>query len=1009
MSVSSPVAVNEQGDVLSSGSEKSSSSRNVLSSFRRPSAASLSSSSLAPKSFSSMPASDQALQECREPRQEGESDRLAGRHRRSCRNRVLSESFPSPLLDALVHALIEKYADPEGLVGLLTSRCTPTRIQHREDECSHLPDSVSSSASLPSPALHLGRPHDEEPDAHACRQAQTGGSNAERLQPAVSAQPPRRDRRTTPRESNETRSATLLLSSCPVFVLLRALVNRLCERAASSEACNEEGMDSSHSDAATRREGHRGVVLSATLSARDAANLGGGNRGSKEGGQGDPSCQGARGTCATSQSLSSHGSATTRPRQGALIGNVASPASPRSHCSFLASSRRPRPAESVVECLGLPLASLFCIRPLLRKEAQKSLDLLAGESACRLAQIPSEASRTRRFTSVERFPVSCGGSEGPRSDKESSSGSGGDAAFTEIPGPSTAPTQVERCLFSLQKLASKLPFSSTVEWQSACVAEGLLPVLPPSSSCDGSGLCSNASLGTCWGLGDSSYGATGRGDSARAKVGERGDRNALLDDLGKRRMMHTEEEDVGEGLCVEQAEDFLKMCLSLHAPRRTFTLNAFPGPQETEDDDGEVQEVGGSSASARRSAGLKSDGRPCEDAAHPTSGTSAFTSFPFLQYFWDAENMPSSQAWALRQARPVFVNARQEASFYLTVSSAANELLSVFVTSQERKAKALLVGLASRQLATRSRQPGCGAGRVSVAHSLSPRKATKDLQVSRAEGCEEGEDLGDDDGGRRTTPLSPHDLKAHLLLYICGNNELNTTWRHLGARLLFTLPATNLATLRDVLPVQNPRHERCLSGALSCHELVSLLFRFFAPFADETAERKETRSQTRRLFNHEELEEKRENPKTKQQVQPIQLLTVLGLVATSATLCDPGAPHALRVVALLSLQNVRPPGGKRLSPSLLSSLSVTSSLSSSFPASYHVGRRNLRGLSTAALSRHAEPGRAEDESEPANELEIEDVERLARMIGCASPSMALITSTVAQISREDDAPALLNL
>ncbi|KFH12170.1 hypothetical protein TGVAND_464970 [Toxoplasma gondii VAND] len=512
-----------------------------------------------------------------------------------------------------------------------------------------------------------------------------------------------------------------------------------------------------------------------------------------------------------------------------------------------------------------------------------------------------------------------------------------------------------------------------------------------------------------WGLGDSSYGATGRGDSARAKVGERGDRNALLDDLGKRRMMHTEEEDVGEGLCVEQAEDFLKMCLSLHAPRRTFTLNAFPGPQETEDDDGEVQEVGGSSASARRSAGLKSDGRPCEDAAHPTSGTSAFTSFPFLQYFWDAENMPSSQAWALRQARPVFVNARQEASFYLTVSSAANELLSVFVTSQERKAKALLVGLASRQLATRSRQPGCGAGRVSVAHSLSPRKATKDLQVSRAEGCEEGEDLGDDDGGRRTTPLSPHDLKAHLLLYICGNNELNTTWRHLGARLLFTLPATNLATLRDVLPVQNPRHERCLSGALSCHELVSLLFRFFAPFADETAERKETRSQTRRLFNHEELEEKRENPKTKQQVQPIQLLTVLGLVATSATLCDPGAPHALRVVALLSLQNVRPPGGKRLSPSLLSSLSVTSSLSSSFPASYHVGRGNLRGLSTAALSRHAEPGRAEDESEPANELEIEDVERLARMIGCASPSMALITSTVAQISREDDAPALLNL
>ncbi|KFG64398.1 hypothetical protein TGRUB_429440, partial [Toxoplasma gondii RUB] len=794
MSISSPVAVNEQGDVLSSGSEKSSSSRNVLSSFRRPSAASLSSSSLASKSFSSMPASDQALQECREPRQEGESDRLAGRHRRSCRNRVLSESFPSPLFDALVHALVEKYADPEGLVGLLASRCTPTRIQQREDECSHLPDSVSSSASLPSPALRLGKPHDEEPDAHACRQAQTGGSNAERLQPAASAQPPRRDRRTTPRESNETRSATLLLSSCPVFVLLRALVNRLCEQVASSEACDEEGMDSSHSDAATRREGHRGVVLSATLSARDAANLGGGNRGR-----------------------------------------------------------------------------------------------------------------------------------------------------------------------------------------------------------------------TCWGLGDSSYGATGRGDSARAKVGERGDRNALLDDLGKRRMMHTEEEDVGEGLCVEQAEDFLKMCLSLHAPRRTFTLNAFPGPQETEDDDGEVQEVGGSSASARRSAGLKSDGRSCEDAAHRTSGTSAFTSFPFLQYFWDAENMPSSQAWALRQARPVFVNARQEASFYLRVSSAANELLSVFVTSQERKAKALLVGLASRQLATRSRQPGCGAGRVSVAHSLSPRKATKDLQVSRAEGCGEGEDSGDDDGGRRTTPLSPHDLKAHLLLYICGNNELNTNWRHLGARLLFTLPATNLATLRDVLPVQNPRHERCLSGALSCHELVSLLFRFFAPFADETAERKETRSQTRRLFNHEELEEKRENPKTKQQVQPIQLLTVLGLVATSATLCDPGAPHALRVVALLSLQNVRPPGGKRLSPSLLSSLSVTSSLSSFFPASYHVGRGNLRGLSTAALSRHAEPGRAEDESEPANELEIEDVERLARMIGCASPSMALITSTVAQISREDDAPALLHL
>ncbi|KYK68170.1 hypothetical protein TGPRC2_248540, partial [Toxoplasma gondii TgCatPRC2] len=86
-------------------SAKSSSSRNVLSSFRRPSAASLSSSSLAPKSVSSMPASDQALQECREPRQEGESDRLAGRHRRSCRNRVLSESFPSPLFDALVHAL----------------------------------------------------------------------------------------------------------------------------------------------------------------------------------------------------------------------------------------------------------------------------------------------------------------------------------------------------------------------------------------------------------------------------------------------------------------------------------------------------------------------------------------------------------------------------------------------------------------------------------------------------------------------------------------------------------------------------------------------------------------------------------------------------------------------------------------------------------------------------------------------------------------------------------------
>ncbi|KEP65658.1 UNVERIFIED_CONTAM: hypothetical protein HHA_461970 [Hammondia hammondi] len=1032
MSVSSPAAVNEQGDDLSSGSEKSSSSKDGVSSFRQPSTSSLSSSSRGPKSFSSVPASGQATRECREPQQEGETEKGAGRRRRSCRGQVLSGSFPSPLFDALVLALVEKYADPEGLVGLLESRCTPTRIQQREEECSHLPDSVSSSASLPSPAFHLGRLHDEEPEAHACRQANAGGSNAERLQPAASTQPPGRDRRVS-KEANETRSSTLLLFSCPIFVLLRALVNRLCERSASLEACDEEGIDSSDSYAATRREGHRDGVPNATLSARGAANLGGDNRGSKEGGQENPSCQDARRTCATSQPQSSHGSATARPLQGASIRNAASPASPRSHFSFLSSYRRPRPAETVVECLGLPLSSLFCVRPLLRKEAQESLDLLAGEAACRLAETPSESSRPRRFTSVQPSPVSCGGGDGPRSDRESSSASGGDDAFVEISGLSGGLTQVERCLFRLQKLASELPFSSTVEWQSACVTEGLLPVLSLSSvsPCDGSRLCSNAALGTCSRLGDARYGAAGRGDSARTKEGERGDWDALLDDLWKRRMMNSEEEDVG-GLCVEQAEAFLEMCLSLHAPRRTFTASAFPSPQEPEDDNGEVQEVGGSSASARRSAGLNPDGRACEDAANPTSGSSTFTSFPFLQYFWNAENMPSSQAWALRQARPVFVDPRQEASFYRRVSSAANELLSVFVTSQERKAKALLVGLANRQLATRSRQPGCGRGRISVAQSLSPRKATNGVQVNKEEGCEEGEDAGDDYGDRRTTPLSPHDLKAHLLLYVCGNNELNTTWRHLGARLLLTLPATNLATLRDVLPVQDPRYERCLSGALSCHELVSLLFRFFAPFADERVERKETRSQTRRLFNPDGLEEMRENSKDKQHVQPIQLLTepgpfldvkwsvcdsfvscclfvVLGLVATSATLCDPGAPHALRVVALLSLQNVRPPGGKHLSPSLRSSLAATSSLSSPFPASRHVGSGHERGLSTAARSRHAEPGRAENEPEPANETEIEDFERLARTIGCASPSMALITSTVAQISRENDAPALLNL
>ncbi|KFG54116.1 hypothetical protein TGFOU_248540B [Toxoplasma gondii FOU] len=341
------------------------------------------------------------------------------------------------------------------------------------------------------------------------------------------------------------------------------------------------------------------------------------------------------------------------------------------------------------------------------------------------------------------------------------------------------------------------------------------------------------------------------------------------------------------GLAFLTACEALARCLS-PPPQGVPADNPEVASSEACDEEG--MDSSHSDAATRREGhrgGVVSATLSARDAANLGGGNRGRTCWGLGDSSYGATGRGDSaraKAWALRQLRPVFVNARQEASFYLRVSSAANELL-----------------------------------------------------------------------------------------------------------------------------VQNPRHERCLSGALSCHELVSLLFRFFAPFADETAERKETRSQTRRLFNHEELEEKRENPKTKQQVQPIQLLTVLGLVATSATLCDPGAPHALRVVALLSLQNVRPPGGKRLSPSLLSSLSVTSSLSSSFPASYRVGRGNLRGLSTAALSRHAEPGRAEDESEPANELEIEDVERLARMIGCASPSMALITSTVAQISREDDAPALLNL
>ncbi|PFH38152.1 hypothetical protein BESB_004930 [Besnoitia besnoiti] len=825
-------------------------------------------------------------------------------------SRALRGTLSSPLLDILADALVEKYADPAALLASLSS------AQTRLPPGGSVSIAAASPSSASAPPCGIKLAETRRDGIMSPRSDQQ--NKVAHLNPSGDG-PRGASARRQQCEAGEEQAASSLLSSCPVFILLSALLVRV--------------------------SGGRGAFCDASVSAdivRRAFT---------------PSASSLRESEARHQSAAAAGNGERKLNTGGL-------------------GRAETTAALVVEQLGLPIASLFSLRVLLRKGARRALDLLASVVASALT----------------------GGCKG---------------AQTLSAAPRTASPIAAR----LTRIACLLPFASLADWLDTCTVEGLfLPLLGCASSpFPASHL---GAQGKRAGVSDESRAAPKTSNAPtrcqrRTSDGPVSFPRETGGELG--RPVGDAETEAGAGACIsrEQTEELVERYLALQAPHPDLDFGWACEPKDAEEcgDEEKLEQK------PRRSESLlvAAVERNIEAAGAKASADE----------FLHARAFP-----------PFLADAREDARACSSLAAAADELVSVFLLSEATTAKRLLLGLASLHLG-RTRmptqkntqaigalpEPNAPADAPSQGHPCAsqysapmgdaPSGAARPTRPAFAGPnppfqrlCKNEHEEGD---AERAKHLSPNSVKAHLLLYVCGERRLNHAWRRLASLLLLNLPPTNLTNLRDTLPAQDSRYERCLTGAAASHRLLVLLLSVFDPFAEGQRARKETRSQTRRVFEGTQPEPR--EGKERQHVQPVLMLTVLGLVGACATLCDPEAVHALRLMALIALQNLSGSAAQRRER-LSSRVQSLRPPGGAPPLERHGGGRRA-GVSSDGYEASDGEGTDREEAEEAEEAEgdgeVEDVDRLRTLLAGASPFMALLSGTAGDIYRERDSCSLLNL